>query len=426
MRALFRFLALLSALVLSTGALAQTVQTPAEALARDAAEIARQSGATPDEALRDLLAQEESVTSTDALAREFSDRLAGIAVDHRPFRITVLLTDDVRVDDRVLALGGSEVPVHFVTGARVTRAAALEVLRLHQKAIRASLTLPPSIGFDPRTGELVVLAHRVDIAREGAGPLRDRLAQLTAVPLRIEQLEQPVGNMGIEGGGRIEGPGPDGRRYVCTTGFAVTDGARDAMTTAAHCPDQVDYVEPGQPPIALPYIDQRGWGYQDVQLNLAPQPLPPRFHPDSAKAISSPVVTWRPRASTRAGDIVCHRGEQSGYSCAEVQMTDFAPAGDLCGGDCLASWVKVAGPSCKGGDSGGPVFLGATAIGIVKGGSYQPGGTCDFYFYMSVDYLPEGWRLKLDRPLPSVQPLENDAAPGGIGSGQPDAERVAR
>jgi hypothetical protein len=55
--------------------------------------------------------------------------------------------------------------------------------------------------------------------------------------------------------------------------------------------------------------------------------------------------------------------------------------------------VTVTGPNCRNGDSGGPVFSGTIAFGIAKGGSYGPGGACNFYYYMSTDYLPPGWRL---------------------------------
>jgi hypothetical protein len=74
-------------------------------------------------------------------------------------------------------------------------------------------------------------------------------------------------------------------------------------------------------------------------------------------------------------------------------MTDFAPAGDLCGGACLPTWVAVAGPTCGGGDSGSPVFARTTALGILKGGTYRPDGACVMYYYMSLDYLPAPWRL---------------------------------
>ena len=45
------------------------------------------------------------------------------------------------------------------------------------------------------------------------------------------------------------------------------------------------------------------------------------------------------------------------------------------------------------GDSGGPVFSRGVAFGILKGASYNREGGCDLYFYMSTDYLPEGWSL---------------------------------
>jgi hypothetical protein len=58
--------------------------------------------------------------------------------------------------------------------------------------------------------------------------------------------------------------------------------------------------------------------------------------------------------------------------------------------------VTVASATCRGGDSGGPVFLGTVAFGLVKGSSYGRNGSCNFYFYMSTDYLPPGWTLLVD------------------------------
>ena len=46
------------------------------------------------------------------------------------------------------------------------------------------------------------------------------------------------------------------------------------------------------------------------------------------------------------------------------------------------------------------VFSGTIAYGITKGGSGL-GGECNFYFYMSTDYLPDGWTLHREpSPLP--------------------------
>jgi hypothetical protein len=62
-------------------------------------------------------------------------------------------------------------------------------------------------------------------------------------------------------------------------------------------------------------------------------------------------------------------------------------------------WVTVAGPNCKSGDSGGPVFLGTTAIGIFKGGSGTASPRCNFYYFMSTDFLPRGWALRTTEPV---------------------------
>ena len=42
------------------------------------------------------------------------------------------------------------------------------------------------------------------------------------------------------------------------------------------------------------------------------------------------------------------------------------------------------------------MFSGGIAFGILKGGSYRRDGGCDFYYYMSTDYLPAGWSLAYD------------------------------
>jgi hypothetical protein len=395
------------------------VQLPVDALMQDAAEYARRFGVPFDEALRRMRAQGDSVPATDALRETFKDRWAGIAIEHLPtYRIVILLTGTDPVPDQQVVAGGMTVPIVFRTGATATREAVLAAITAYQAKIRDSLPHPPGLGVDQRTGELVVMIATGDAGLDRNGALRERIAAMTSVPVRIDVVDRlpvdmqaeaapvatekaPAPDGAIEGGGRVVGT-VDGKRYACTTGFVVSDGVRDGVITAAHCPDTLSYV--GKRPSdgsrlewRLDFVGQWGWGYQDVQINVAPVSAPARFAPlfyaDTAKTLARPVSTWRYRTSTRAGDFVCHRGERTGYSCAVVAMVDFAPAGDLCGGACLPTWVAVEGPTCQGGDSGAPVFEGSTALGIVKGGTYRRDGSCLFYYYMSTDYLPQGWTL---------------------------------
>lgn len=387
-------------------------ETTADALSEDAAEYARQFAVSPEEARHRLIVQTASVPVTDAIADAYRARLAGIAIEHRPsYRILVSLTGEEPVAERHVVAGGLSVPIVFRTGAKVTRDRVIWAMTNHQAEIRAALQSPPGMGLNPRTGALVLTIGSRD-ARDGIDTIQRRVEAIAGVPVEVHALDHVDVNLAIEGGARVEGVDPnDGKRYLCTSGFAITDGMRDAITTAAHCVDQLRYRDRGGALVALPFVAQWGWGYRDLQINASPERLEPTFFADSAKTRVRPVTAQRSRASTRAGDFVCHRGERTGYSCAVVQFTDFAPAGDLCGGACLPTWVAVAGPTCKGGDSGAPVFTGTTALGIVKGASYRPDGTCAFYFYMAVDYLPSGWTILLD-PLRSPPSRRPDLPPG--------------
>ena len=413
----------LAAALLALGAgpaSAAQVQLPVDALMQDAGEYATRFGVPFDEALRRMRAQGASVPATDALRETYKDRWAGVAIEHQPnYRIVVLLTGTDPVADQSVTAGGMVVPIVFRTGAPATRDAVLAAITAYQAKIRESLPHPPGLGVDQRTGELVVMIASGDADLDRDGALRTRIATMTGVPVRIEAVDKPPVNMAqdqvvpvptlipapidsgaIEGGGRVVGT-VDGKRYACTTGFVVSDGVRNGVVTAAHCPDALSYVgkrpsDGGREEWPLAFVGQWGWGYQDVQVNVATAPdvgYAPLFYADTAKTIARPVATWRYRTSTRAGDFVCHRGERTGYSCAVIAMVDFAPAGDLCGGACLPTWVAVEGPTCKAGDSGAPVFEGTTALGLVKGGTYRRDGTCLFYYYMSTDYLPQGWTL---------------------------------
>ena len=381
-----------SLLILFSGAAAaQPVQTQEQALTQDAAQYAARYGVTGDEALRRLKAQQGSVQATDAIAREFQSRLAGISIEHAPEnRIVVLLTGDEPVEDRAAA----GVPIVFRTGAKATRDQAIVALRKHLIDLRSELPAARGAGYDQRTGEVVLLVTSSDAQKFGIDAIRARAEALSGVPVRVQVNELIEQNMTVDGGGRVEGLNKvTGRRNVCTSGFVVTDGSRNAVATAAHCPDELSYVDPGGGNVPLPFIGQWGLGYQDVQINLTDQASAPLFHADRGGDSVRRVVTWRNRDSTRAGEFVCHFGESSGYSCSEVELTDYAPPGALCGGPCSPTWITVRGPSCVPGDSGGPVFIGEVALGLAKGINRAPTGQCNFYYYMSADYLPPPWRL---------------------------------
>ena len=384
---------LLALLLLAVGGAssAQPVQTQVEALADDAEQYAAQFGVTPAEALRRLRAQQDSVPITDAIAREFADRLAGISIEHSPeYRIVVLLTGTQAVADRSAA----GVPIVFRTGAKATHAQALAALRRHLIDLTTDLPNARGAGYDQGAGEVVLLVTPEDAKRFGLDTIRDRAEKVGGVPIRVVLNNLTESNMSIDGGGRVEGVNTlTKRRNLCTTAFVVTNGETNAITTAAHCPDQLTYIDRDGNTTELPLIGSWGAAYQDVQINGSPDSPEPLFYSNRGAGTRRRVVSWRNAASTRAGDFVCHYGESSGYSCATVELTDYAPPGELCAGFCSPTWITVKGPNCIPGDSGGPVFSGETAFGIAKGVNRAGSGQCLFYYYMSTDYLPAPWRV---------------------------------
>jgi len=302
-----------------------------------------------------------------------------------------LLTGLDPVADRVAA----GVPVVFKTGAKATHEQAIAAMRRHLIDFRSDLPGARGAGYDQRTGEVVLLVTPADASRLGIETIRRRAEQIGGVPVRVAVNELNESNMSVDGGGRVEGLNLlTNRRNRCTTGFVVTNGETNAITTAAHCPDQLTYVDrDGGLSPTLPMIGSWGAAYRDVQINGSSSSPDPSFYADRGAGSLRNVRTWRNVASTRAGDFLCHYGESSGYSCATVELTDYAPPGALCGGPCSPTWVTVRGPSCIPGDSGGPVFSGDVAFGIAKGINRDDSGRCLFYYYMSTDYLPPPWRL---------------------------------
>ena len=387
-------------------AFAQPVQTQAEAIADDATQYAAQFGVTLDEAVRRLRAQQASVPETDAIAREFADRLAGISIEHVPqYQVVVLLTGREPVADRLFA----GVPIVFRTGAKVTHREAVDAMRKHLIDLHTELPAARGAGYDQRTGEVVLLVTSTDAERFGVDAIRARAEQVGGVSVRIVVNALIETNLSVDGGGRVEGINSvTGRRNVCTSGFVVTDGTRSGIATAAHCPDELTYQDRDGSIVPLAFAGQWGLAYQDVQVNLSADATLPFFYSNRGAGTLRRLVSWRNAGATRAGDFVCHYGESSGYSCATVELTDYAPPGELCGGPCSPTWVTVKGPNCIPGDSGGPVFSGGVAFGIAKGVNRTSTGRCLFYYYMSTDYLPPPWRLLAGEPI--QQPADRPAA----------------
>lgn len=372
-----------------------------EALQQDAQEYARLVGVSAEEAQRRLRAMKDLIPVKKRIQETYGARLAGISTEHSPtFQVVVLLTGDAAVPTENVNAGGASVPVIFRTGARSTVQQLRAAIGKHRGAINTLLPGVQGMGVSTKTGELAINVNAAGAAATTALAKDAELEALTGVPVRIQIIDGVAVNMDVRGGSRVEGPDPaTNTRGLCTTGFVVKNTAgTTGVATAAHCPDNLTYYNPNNTSIPLTFVAgaASGYGSQDVQIHTSAYVEQPEFYDNTAKTtVRRPVGSYALDA-TWEGDYACHRGETTGASCAFISWVYYAPPDDKCAGHCEATYVLVDGPTCKGGDSGGPVYDLDLARGLLKGGNYNLStGACNSYFYMPMDFLPSGWSLLL-------------------------------
>ncbi|GAA3996097.1 hypothetical protein [Sphingomonas humi] len=368
--------------------------SPEQALAADAERYASMFGVSAEEAQLRLDQQRASTRISDALRVRYRERLASISVVHRPdWHLLVRLTPGERPADSIESVNGLAVPVRFAVDAAGTREQAVRLLDQYRFLLPELIPGYRGAGVNPATGGLVVMQRPSADSRPVADVER-LLQERIGLPVRVRRLDAQLQDSAAIGGGRVEGPNADGRRFRCTTGFVVRNARNElGITTAAHCPDTLTWRAPDGEERLLPMLGAWGAAQNDIQIHGGVGPAEALIYSDTAKTTVRPITSWATRPMTRPGDWLCLRGESSGYACSEVELTDFAPPADLCGGLCTSSWVTMRGPECRRGDSGAPIFLGSIAYGTLKGGAYNADEKCAFSYYQSVDYLPGDWRV---------------------------------
>lgn len=101
------------------------------------------------------------------------------------------------------------------------------------------------------------------------------------------------------------------------------------------------------------------------------------------------VTSIKPRSDQYIGEFVCKYGATTGFGCGEIVRryvkVDWIPNAQPTFIMLRNSRVAIARP----GDSGGPVFLGHVAYGIISG--YVD----DDLMYMAIDYVERGLGIQI-------------------------------
>lgn len=376
-----------------------------KALDMDAEQYSKDYGVIYSEALRRLIIQQSSEAAILQLRQKHQNRFAGAYIEHTPtYRLVVRLTGNTQVPAQTLVLknlsktpfqGRLTLPVSFQIGAQHTLAQLKKIQRDNAQNFRKDYPNIQLASINEKTGNIDIEVYDPNAYKQGARTLSYKAAQASRTTNNLP-VQVNVTNVKLDPAAAVRAsetmimtPSATGTNYFnCTTGFNIKNAAGTKYSsTAAHCHNYQIKVDDrkttGNDNIALNFLSEFWNGSQDFQvMSLASttHTLNPEFF--ASDNVVKTLTGRRTRPSTTVGDYVCHYGMKTKYSCGSVTSINAQPyAGasnpNKCGPNqnqvCNATWVKVSGPSldCWGGDSGGPIFIGSVAAGLLSVATYS-------------------------------------------------------
>lgn len=286
-------------------------------------------------------------------------------------------------------------PIRFETGSQFTIEELVESYDRNFEQIKALVSSVQGIGVDEKNGQIVISILNTDDQNNQA---KNQIKKLLGKPVKFEVQKAETTLANLRAGSKILS------NSYCTSGFTVkhTNGTV-GMSMSAHCEGVHTYTDIAGNQTKLTLIPNTELynSRQDVEIHTnANKTGLAEFYGENNKITK---VTGRiSRASTTVGMVACHKGATTGYNCGIVEQTNYKPNfPTACNNKtCDSTWVKVkpSAPNtlaCYFGDSGGPVFNGSKALGLLH--AVRSDGTaknqCEFFIYMTMDYLPTGWSV---------------------------------
>lgn len=364
-------------------------------LRAEAAQFSKVYNISEDDALQRLKWQAAAADVVSQLRDQYQNRLAGLYIEHTPMdRVVVRLKGNELIASRTFNVSNEQVAVEFVSGATHTQAELQQAIGTNLDTLKANFSGLQGTHTDPRTGEVVLtILGRDEESRQVRSQVASATRQL-GVPVRVRVIPVPLERQAVRGSGSLD--------MGCTTAFVVkrTTGTTTGVTTAAHCgPGSANYTGVDGASATLTYQARSFTASNDEQWYTSAATEEPKFYANSTTTPRT-LTGRRTQASTAVGNNFCHYGSTTGYSCGDVDATDFQPTSYTCGPasnpvPCDATWISMVPPSsgtglaCAGGDSGGPWFVSTVATGIHSAGASTGTGIgdCLLAVYQSTDRL---------------------------------------
>lgn len=304
------------------------------------------------------------------------DSYAGMYIEHEPeFRVVVRFTGDARAQ---LAAYTRD-PVYVAQEAPHSLELLVAVQEeVGERLIREGLYFESEVDVRNSTMELYVQDER---------RARRVLSTLLANNdfIRIHVITGRITPTAIRGGTQVTGA-----TQHCTLGYNVkTTSLELGAVTAGHCDNALTHAGTSK---VLAFQGELNAGNFDVQWNKEAGSGSPQAQPNEITLIGGPTATQEitaviPSSGLTVGTHVCKSGISGHYTCGVIEnmnaMTEWR--GSI--GTYIRARSDTGAAMSVEGDSGGPVFIGAAAVGVIHARGDSLGPYPNDLYFMPIERL---------------------------------------
>ena len=341
---------------------------PDQALSRATEEYARDIGISLSEAIHRLTLQNSIGELDVAFSQKEAASYGGLWIQHQPsFKVIVQMTS-----------GNEQLPLQYLSKLQIPKdiveVRSVKFTLSHLQALQDLSTQKLRIsGVNVDTG-INIFNNSVDINVIDPQEVQVILSQKgillpsEIVVLKVPELIKPAANIYA------------GLSINCTTGFSVKNpSGTKGISTAAHCANSQSYLG-----VNLPLVAEAYSGSNDIQWHSVGSHTVKNYYQAGGTAYLVNSITNR--NSQAINSYICKSGVTTGYACGYITDKNVNPGYIPGGGN--ATFIRLhkdISLLANDGDSGGPVFSGNSAYGIISGSQAIPLGRDAIY--MAVDYF---------------------------------------
>lgn len=363
-----------------------------EALRKDAIEYAKDQDVSVNEAVRRLELQEDIGKLNAKLASRESETFGGLWIQHTPtFGVVVNMTENL---DRVLQYTNGTTLANIIEARKTDK--SLKQLKADQHVARKAVE---AIGMQSES-EINIFKNQVElyVLDEEQLSLSTKTRASVSIPDGVVLIETK--SFSVSAVNAYAGHYTSSSSDTCTVGYSVSKLGKQGITTAGHCDNRRTF---GSTRVGLTFQSpEYDGGSADFQWHTAPsltiRPWARDAETDSGTPGYRYIYALGNRPEQSVGDWVCKYGNTTKHTCGYIANKDLAINSV---DNSTSTYIRVSRTVNGkrvilglGGDSGGPVYNGHKALGMVTSSYRSDSSYYGDMIYMAINYVTSrGFRV---------------------------------